>query len=146
MGEIDIVWKRPAPNGGPIEQPFWDLARQGKLGVQHCTNCGDTHFPPTPICPKCLHDEQQWQVASGRATLESWTAFHKAYWPDLLPETPYNVCLVRLAEGPLMISNLIDAPAELRLGMALEVRFVACEGGFSLPVFTPERVTSGIAQ
>ena len=33
--------------------------------------------------------------------------FHRAYWPGFKDDLPYSVCLVRLAEGPLMVSNLV---------------------------------------
>jgi uncharacterized protein len=41
---------------------------------------------------------------SGRGSIISWVVLHKSYL-DAYP-APYNVIAVRLAEGPVMISNL----------------------------------------
>lgn len=102
----DESYSKPLPNIDALTRPYWAHAKNHQLSVQRCTACGDRHFPPGPVCPICLSDAQEWQVVSGRGTLISWGRFHKAYWPGFAEELPYNVCLVRLEEGPLIVSNL----------------------------------------
>ena len=97
-------YNKPLPQIDALTRGFWDFARAGKLAVQVCDVCGDAHFPASPVCPECLSDKQQWKPTGGRGRLESWVEFHRAYWPGF--DLPYRVGLVRLAEGPLMLSNL----------------------------------------
>jgi len=103
--------------------------------VQVCGNCGDAHFPPSPVCPECLSDAQDWKPVSGRGTLESWVEFHRAYWPGFAAELPYSACLVRLAEGPLLISNLVGDTTSAKLGAAVHVVFETVTETLSLPKF-----------
>jgi len=124
---------KPQPRQDPLTWPFFEHARNGTLAVQHCVECGDMHFPPSPICPNCNGDRQSWQAVSGRGTLESWVAFHRAYWPGFANELPYDVCLVRLAEGPLLVSNLLGGTAGVRLGAAVEVVFDPVSDVVTLP-------------
>ncbi len=124
---------KPDPVVTPLNEPFWEQARAGRLAVQACDDCGDRHFPPSPVCPACNSDRQSWEPVSGRGTLESWVSFHRAYWPGFVAELPYDVCLVRLAEGPLLVSNLVGGSGGARLGAALEVVFDRVSYGFTLP-------------
>lgn len=117
-------YTRPLPVIEPLTRPYWDHARAHRLAVQCCTACGDRRFPPSPVCPRCLSDDQRWQVASGRGTLVSWATFHRAYWPAYADGLPYDVIVVRLAEGPLVVSNFHGStPAGVHIGMALQAVF-----------------------
>ncbi len=124
---------KPQPRLDPLIRPFWDHARNGTLAVQACDDCGDRHFPPSPICPNCNSDHQTWQPVSGCGTLESWVTFHRAYWPGFADDIPYDVCLVRLAEGPLMVSNLLSGTEGVRLGAAVQAVFENEAGAVPLP-------------
>jgi uncharacterized OB-fold protein len=117
-------------------QAFWDYAREGKLAAQRCLDCADVHFPPGPVCPVCLSGRQEWFATSGRGTLFSWVEFHHAYWDCVKPALPYNVVMVKLEEGPLIVSNLIDENTRgLKLGVALEAVFEAIPGDMFIPKF-----------
>src|SRR5487761_1988169 len=83
-------YDKPLPKIDPLNQPFWDAARAGKLVVQTCRACGDAHFPPSPVCPECLSTDQAWREASGRGTLESWIEMHRAYWDGFRDALPYS--------------------------------------------------------
>jgi uncharacterized protein len=115
-GKADSIatgYTKPLPVIDSLTQGFWDLARQHVLSAQVCGACGDVHFPPSPVCPKCLSEDQSWQPVSGRGRIESWVEYHRAYWFGFAPELPYRVCLVRLEEGPLMVSNLVGEDADV---------------------------------
>ena len=58
-------------------QPFWDGAEEGRLLIRHCNACGEDHFYPRPFCPKCWSDDVEWNEASGRATLYTWSIVHR---------------------------------------------------------------------
>lgn len=130
------TYAKPLPKIDPLSRPFWDHAREGRLAVQVCADCEDAHFPPSPVCPNCLSESQSWQPVSGRGTLESWIEFHRAYWDGYREELPYNVCLVRLAEGPLLVSNLVGDAATATLGAAVRVTFEKATEEVTLPKFT----------
>lgn len=132
----DQPYRKPLPAMDPLTRPFWDHARAGRLAVQACTHCGDVHVPPTPVCPKCLSDEQEWRVASGRGTLMSWVVFHRAYWDGFADELPYAVCLVKLDEGPLLASNFTSGmTGEPAVGAPVEAVFERATDDVVLPKF-----------
>jgi uncharacterized protein len=130
---------KPQPRLDPLNRPFWDHAAEGRLAVQACEACDDLHFPPSPICPKCNSDRQSWRVVSGRGTLESWVAFHRAYWPGFADELPYDVCLVRLEEGPLLVSNLVGGTEGAKVGAPVGVVFDRSGEGAALPKWALSR-------
>lgn len=128
-------YAKPLPKLDPLNRPFWDHARAGRLAIQVCDACGDARFPPSPVCPRCLSEAQGWRAVSGRGTLESWVEFHRAYWDGFRDALPYSVCLVRLAEGPLLISNLVGDASAAKLGAAVEVVFERATDEVTLPKF-----------
>ena len=130
-----MSYDKPLPKIDELNRGFWDNARAGILSVQHCKACGDTRYPPSPVCPKCLSPDQDWLAVSGKGTLESWVDFHRAYWDGFKGDLPYRVCLVRLAEGPVMVSNLVGPSDNARLGAPVEVVFDAVTEDVTLPKF-----------
>jgi uncharacterized OB-fold protein len=53
---------------------------------------------------------------------------------------PHSIAVVKLAEGPQMMTNIVECPQEpefLVLDMPVEVVFAEQEGGISLPFFKP---------
>ncbi|HEY4174274.1 MAG TPA: Zn-ribbon domain-containing OB-fold protein [Rhodopila sp.] len=130
-----MTYNKPMPRLDTLNKPFWAAAKEGKLLLQHCPACGDTRFPPGPVCPKCLAGDQGWVEASGKGTLESWIDMHRAYWDGFKDELPYRVCLVRLEEGPVVVSNLTDKTDNLRMGAPVKVVFDAVSDELTLPKF-----------
>lgn len=129
-------YRKPFPRVTPLNRPFWDYARQSILALQVCEACGDAHLPESPVCPRCLSREQSWRPSKGAGTLESWADFHRAYWDGFKDELPYRTCLVRLDEGPLIVSNLVGDPATARIGARLRVIFERISNEIALPKFT----------
>jgi uncharacterized OB-fold protein len=127
-------YNKPLPKIDALIQPFWDAAKAGRLAVQHCLACEDLHFPPGPVCPRCLSSDQDWQPVSGRGTLQGWVDFHRAYWDGFKDNLPYRCCLVRLDEGPVLVSNLVG-DQEVRFGAAVRVVFDAVTEDVTLPKF-----------
>jgi len=92
-------------------------------------------MPPGPVCPACLSADQVWQVMSGRGTLDSWADFHRAYWLGFRNDLPYRVAVVRLEEGPVLVSMLVDPGGVATLGGAVEVVFNEVTPEITLPLF-----------
>ena len=89
-----------------LSRPFWAGAAEGRLLVQRCTACGAHQFYPRPFCLAC-QDEVEWVEASGRGEIYSLTTNHLRMSPELEP--PYYVALVRLEEGPVLLTRIVDA-------------------------------------
>ena len=123
--------KIAAPPVNPETQPFWDATAQGKLLIKKCTACGEPHFYPRPHCPFCFSDKVEWQEASGRGTIYTYSVMRRA-------PIPYAIAYVTLAEGPTMMTNIVDCDLNaLKIGQAVKLKFVPSEGGPPIPMFTP---------
>ena len=120
------------PHSGPEQQYFAALA-EGKFRIQKCSACGRHVFYPRVSCPHCGAKRLEWVAASGRGTVYSVTTVRRK------PEAggDYNVSLVDLEEGPRLMSRIDGvAPAQVRIGMAVEAR-VAMEGSSGVLTFFP---------
>lgn len=126
----------PTPDG--YTQTWWDAAADGRLLLVRCEECGELHYYPRPFCPRCGSDRVSWERASGSATLYTWSVVHRNDLPPFNEKVPYVAAVVDLAEGPRMMTNVVDCdPEALEVGMALEVDFRDVGEGFRLPFFRP---------
>jgi uncharacterized protein len=51
---------------------------------------------------------------------------------------PYALAFVTLAEGPTMMTNIVDCDLDgLRIGQKVRVTFQQTDTGYRAPVFTP---------
>ena len=123
--------KIPAPPMNPEVQPFFDAAAHGKLLVKRCAACGESHHYPRAICPYCGSERTEWKEASGRGTIYSWSVLRR------VPQ-PYALAYVTLAEGPTMMTNIVDCDLDqIRIGQPVKVVFKPTDGGPPVPMFTP---------
>ena len=121
----------PAPEPNPETKRFWEAAAQGQLLLKKCGDCGEVHYYPRALCPFCGSDRTDWQPASGRGTVYSWSVMRRA-------ETPYAIAYVTLDEGVTMMTNIVDCDLDdIRIGQPVRVVFKPTAGGPPLPVFTP---------
>jgi uncharacterized OB-fold protein len=126
------------PQPTPETQHFWDGCRDGELRLQRCVACTESYFPPRPFCPKCGNREVEVYAASGRGVLWSYVINHRPR-PDLGTE-PHAIAVVKLAEGPTMMTNIVDCPQTpqaLQLDMPLKVSFAKQNDEITLPLFAP---------
>ena len=127
---------RPLPEGDRTLAPFFAAAKERRLVVQRCARCGTLRFPPRELCTSCLSTEFDWADVSGRGEVFSFNVMHQVYHPAFASEVPYAVVVVKLAEGPKMISNVVDCPVgEIRIGMPVEVVFETMTDEITLPKF-----------
>lgn len=126
------------PTPDPSTQPWWDAARDGRLLIKRCADCGRAHFYPRPFCPHCWSTNVAWEQASGRGTLYTWSVVHQNDLPPFNERVPYVAAIVELDEGPRMMTNVVDCdPADLVVGMPVEVTFRPETDDVTLPVFRP---------
>jgi uncharacterized OB-fold protein len=134
-------WKDDPARAKPLPTPetrhYWEGAAAGELRLQRCDDCSKAYFPPRPFCPACGSRKVAVFVASGKATLYSYLIHHRPV-PGFVP--PYAIAVVELAEGPRMMTNIVDCaqtPEALVLDMPLEVAFQKLDEQVTLPVFRP---------
>lgn len=113
----------PVPT--PETQEFWDGLTRSVFRIRECCSCGKVYFPPSPICSDCSSRDVRWIDASGRGSLYSYTIQQKPaqFWTT---EGPRSVALVRLEEGPLLVSSIVNCeqtPEKLKLDMKLKATF-----------------------
>lgn len=129
---------KPMPAISPEMRPFFEGARRHELRVQRCRGCGALRLPARALCSECLSAEAEWVAVSGRGEIYSFNVMHQVYHPGFAAEVPYAVVLVKLAEGPKMISNLVGIDAHaVRVGMPVRVVFERLSDEVTLPKFTP---------
>jgi uncharacterized OB-fold protein len=78
------------------------------LRPQRCTKCGAWRHHPRLLCPACRSFDYTGHLASGRGVVHTFTIVHRPTLLAFVAQLPYNVIVVRLEEGPFMVSNLID--------------------------------------
>jgi uncharacterized OB-fold protein len=70
--------------------------------------------------------------------LYTWSVVYQNDLPPFPERVPYIAAVVDLAEGPRMMTNLVDCTADqLSVGMPLEVVFRPVSDDVVLPVFRP---------
>ena len=129
---------RMLPEPTPETRHFWDGCKEGELRLQRCTACKQTYFPPRVFCPKCASRDVEVYAASGRGVLWSYVINNRPR-PDMGTE-PYAIAVVKLEEGPTMMTNIVDCPQTpeaLQLDMPLKVSFAKQTDDITLPLFAP---------
>lgn len=129
---------RMLPEPTPETRHFWDGCKEGELRLQRCTKCAESYFPPRPFCPKCNCREVEVYPASGKGVLWSYVINHRPR-PDMGTD-PYAIAVVKLAEGPKMMTNIVgcpQTPEALPLDLPVKVTFEKQTDDVTLPFFTP---------
>lgn len=127
-------------------RPYWEALKQHELRFQKCSGCGHIRFPVRWICPQCLGEQFTWDKMSGLGTVESfiWYFERPAAIPDFSLEAPYNVAAVRLDEGVVLLSNVLNvAFGELVVGDRVKATFDALPDGWNILRFLPDQVAGG---
>lgn len=107
------------------ERYFWELVGRGELSLQRCKSCDEWVSPPSFCCPNCLGRQLAWERVEGLGTVWSFTVYYHAFAPQLIERVPYNVVLVELSEGPLLMGNVeFDSPSLDQLEVGLPVRIL----------------------
>jgi uncharacterized OB-fold protein len=132
----------PAPFVQPEIKPFWDATAEGKLLLPRCQECQTVIWFPRPFCPVCGSLEVAWVQASGRGTVYSFTINRRGGGdlPEYRDAPPYVLAYVELAEGPRIMTNIVECdPESVKIGQAVELVFHDTGEGTALPRFRPAR-------
>jgi uncharacterized protein len=116
---------------------FWQATTQGKLLLPICRSCGSVIWYPRALCHDCSSTEVDWVPAGGLGTVYSCTVVGRGEgaYKDA---GPYVLAYVELAEGPRMLTNVVDCdPRSVRIGDQVALVFAQTEGYAALPRFRP---------
>ena len=126
------------PKPTPLTEVFWKGCLNHQLWIQHCPKCSHYQFYPRSFCTACMQMEPEWVQASGRGRVESYTVVRTPVAPAYASEIPYAIVLVRLEEGPVMMSQMTGCdPNDVEIRMPLEVEFEAWSETVTIPLFKP---------
>jgi uncharacterized protein len=123
--------KIPAPIVTVETEAFWNAARKRRFVVPTCEACGRAHWYPRAICPFCGSEKIAWRDSPGRGAIYSFSVMRRA-------KEPYAIAYVTLAEGPTMLTNIVDCDFDaLAIGQPVSVVFADTDGGPPVPMFRP---------
>lgn len=122
--------------GESQDDEYRGYLRKGEFRLQCCSQCGYTRYPARWICPECLSEEFFWKPMDGGGTVETFTWYMKSF-DKRFTDVPYNVALVRLAEGPRMITNVTCDFETLEVGLPVVAEVAWC-GERPILVFRPD--------
>ena len=129
---------------------YFKAARDGRLVVRRCSECGLLRYPPGAACPWCVSLGWSWQAVSGRGTIYSYEIVVQAIQPGFRDWAPYPAVVVELDEqrglptpddGLRVVGNLLtpeftpEAEERVAIGARVEVIFQPIAPDFVLPQF-----------
>ena len=127
----------PTPSVTTDTAEFWAATLEGRLLIRRCNGCGAAIWYPRPICPFCHSSDTTWEEASGRGRIYSFTVIRRP-GGNYAKADPYVLAYVELAEGPRMMTNIVDCdPMSVAVDQEVEVVFHKTEGAMALPRFRP---------
>ena len=130
IGPLDL-----APD--ELDEPFWQACRREEFLIHRCTQCGGAYWPAS-TCIDHGSASMQWQPATGRGEVFTYTIVHHAYSREFADRLPYAAVVVRLAEGPFFHTNVVGCePGDIYVGMPVEVVFDHLDLETTLPRFRP---------
>lgn len=92
------------------------LKKNKLLGLK-CTECGMITCPPKLTCQECAGTEMEMVELSGNGRIVTFTTSYVAA-EGRECELPYTIVMVKLAEGPWILGNLIDIdPQKVNMGI-----------------------------
>ena len=94
---------------------------EGVLVGFRCRECGTHVFGAATFCQGCTSDQLEPVDLSQHGTLYSYTIVRvpPAGWPG---QVPYTLGQVQLPEGPQVLAEVVDCPAEdLKIGINVEL-------------------------
>src|SRR6266545_2082832 len=139
------------PSGEREIRPYFEAARQGRLILTRCTDCGMLRYPPGSACPWCASMAAEWADVEGRGTIYSYEIVTQAIQPGFRDWAPYPVVLVELDEqrgvptpdeAIRIITNLVtpefqpEAEENVAIGRRVRVVFQPLDADVALPQFT----------
>jgi len=126
------------PRPTPETEAFWEGCRKQELLLQRCVDCSEFQFYPRISCTTCSGDKLEWVKAGGQGSVRTFTIVRRAVSEAYAADVPYVVALIRLDEGPTMMSNVVQCdPETLQIGDPVQILFENWSEEISIPQFRP---------
>lgn len=130
-------WVKPLPLPDNVSAPYWAAARDGRLLIQECPQCGNRQWYPRSLCTRCAA-EPEWLECTGRGVVHTYCVIRQMGTAGFRDEVPYVVAMVELDEGPRIMGNVIGVDiAEVYIGLAVEATFIAVADDIGIPQWRP---------
>ena len=138
------------PDNDSEYREYFEAARDHRLVVRKCLECGLLRGEPGPGCPWCSSPRWEWYTVSGKGTIYSYQIVIHSVLPGFQEWIPFPIVLVELDEqrgqpspddGLRFIANLLDedmapeAEERVAIGKRVEGVFQDMENGLTLPQF-----------
>jgi len=131
-------WTRSLPSISPETKPFWDAAREHRLVIQRCRDCGKHQTYYRAFCCHCWSHALDDETVDGTGTVWAHTVAYQNKTPGWEDFVPYVLAAVELGEGVKLMTNIINVdPEEVRVGMPVKVTFIDATDEITLPYFEP---------
>jgi uncharacterized OB-fold protein len=136
MGDSESSYGKPLPELDGLTAEFYGFCKKRELHFQRCSDCSTWRHVPREMCADCGSWNWQWQPASGRGVVFTWTVAARAMHPAFANDAPYAPVVVEMEEGVRLLSQMTDCPPdELEIGMPVEVSFEEVTPEVTLPKF-----------
>jgi uncharacterized OB-fold protein len=133
---MDNAYKKPLPALNGLAGEFYGWCKRHELRIQRCGGCRTWRHVPREMCAACGSWEWTWERASGRGHVFTWTVAERPMHPAFVGDVPYATVIVELEENVRIVSRVDGcAPADLTIGMPVEVAFDDVTDEVTLPVF-----------
>lgn len=127
---------KPSPIPDADTKHFWEGCRNHALLFQKCLACGFVRWPPSIACPSCYGSDTELIAASGKGKIYTFSVYHRAFDPAFEDQVPYVAAIVKLVEGPMVLTNIVGCPpTEVACDAAVEVVWEDVTDEVSLPKF-----------
>jgi uncharacterized OB-fold protein len=125
------------PRPDPVSTPYFEAAARDELVFQRCA-AGHAFLYPRALCPVCHERRLSWERAAGGGEVITFAVVHRPPWDELPRSLPYVIVLVRLDEGPQLLSTLerIDHQ-RVRIGLRVSAAFEKVNERVGLVRFVP---------
>jgi hypothetical protein len=111
----------PVSDVADVEESFLRFVQARDLRLPFWRRSGDPVALGTRSAAADGEREVVWRRVAGTAIVHSFCIYHRQYHPDFPP--PYNVAIIQLDEGHLIVSTIVADAAALRVGLAVSARF-----------------------
>ena len=127
---------RPIPVPSLEAKEYWDGCKEGKLRMQYCAKCGKINWFPRSYCAYCDSDSFNWKDAKGTGILETFSIVYRPMSDAWKSEVPYTIAIVKLTEGPRMVTRILLKDGEKpRFDAPVKVKFVRLNDDIQIPYF-----------
>ncbi|MDT4916339.1 MAG: uncharacterized protein QOH89_1039 [Pseudonocardiales bacterium] len=131
---------KPIPVADQDSAGYWAAVADHRLVVQHCKSCGHRQLYPRLYCTVCHSTgvDLELEDVDGSGEVYATTVVRRAPTAAFAADVPYCIALIRLAEGPLIMANVVGCePDEVVINLPVQVDFGDARGDTVVPRFRP---------